>query len=129
MKCPICNYTFHGDVTKEGVVFQQKQYPFLDEDVWICNQCYRNSTEDFIIDKIKNLPPDIIETKTSVKKSGFVEFIAWFIWGSGTAFGLGVMFWGLTEMRHEPIMAIILMVIGGGFLAACLAKIIKRIRA
>lgn len=124
MKCPICKNDYYDKL--QGIVFQEKDYPELVKDSWICKICYTTYKEDAIIEKIRQPDPPKVFDEPVHKKSGMKEFFGWFFWGSATALAFGITFIGFTNL--DEFEGLIFLVFGGGFLSACLAKLVKRIR-
>ncbi|MDV2504348.1 MAG: hypothetical protein RX318_10390 [bacterium] len=59
------------------------------------------------------------------------DFLALLFWGSATALSFAITYFGFKGMRgygDEVILGVPFFVIGGGLLAACLSKVIKRVR-
>jgi len=57
------------------------------------------------------------------------DFFAWVFWGSATALSIAITYGGYSAMRaSDPIPGLVFFVIGGGLLAGCISKVVKRIK-
>ena len=58
------------------------------------------------------------------------DFFAWVFWGSATALSFAMIYGGFSMMRGggDELFGLIFFVIGGGLLAGCISKVVKRIK-